>query len=53
MLFQETQVMELLFISGKNNQIIGNYIGTNASGTSAVANNYGIYLQDGNNSVGG
>ena len=40
-------------ISGKNNQILGNYIGTNASGTSAVANNVGVYLQDSNNSIGG
>jgi hypothetical protein len=39
--------------SGENNQIQGNYIGTNALGTAAVANDTGIYLVDSNNSVGG
>lgn len=39
--------------SGNNNQIIGNYIGTNALGTIAVPNNYGINIEDGNNTIGG
>ena len=39
--------------NGINNQVIGNYIGTNASGTSAVANNYGIFIDGGDNTVGG
>ena len=43
----------ITIISGKNNQIIGNYIGTNALGTAPVANNIGVYLQDSNNSIGG
>ncbi|MGJ8591035.1 MAG: T9SS type A sorting domain-containing protein [Aquaticitalea sp.] len=40
-------------LNGINNQIIGNYIGTNASGTSAVANNFGIFIDGGDNIVGG
>jgi len=43
----------ITIISGKGNQILGNYIGTNASGTSAIANYAGVYLQDSNNSIGG
>ena len=38
---------------GKNNQILGNYIGTNALGSAAVPNNIGINIEDGNNSIGG
>ena len=43
----------IAILSGKNNQIIGNYIGTNTSGTSAISNNVGVSLEDGDNNVGG
>ncbi|MDW5290227.1 T9SS type A sorting domain-containing protein [Formosa sp. PL04] len=43
----------IAIFSGMNNQIIGNYIGTNASGTTALTNSTGIDLRSGNNSVGG
>ncbi|WP_117880023.1 T9SS type A sorting domain-containing protein [Aureibaculum luteum] len=43
----------ITILSGKNNQIIGNYIGTNALGTLAIPNYTGIYLEDSNNSIGG
>ncbi|MFA6027419.1 MAG: Ig-like domain-containing protein [Patescibacteria group bacterium] len=34
-----------LYITGSNNNIIaGNYIGTNAAGTAAIANIYGVYI---------
>jgi len=33
-----------IFIQGHNNQIIGNYIGTNASGANPIPNRTGIYL---------
>ncbi|SFZ89409.1 hypothetical protein SAMN05428642_101246 [Flaviramulus basaltis] len=43
----------IAIVSGNNNKILGNYIGTNESGTLALANGIGIALQDENNSVGG
>ena len=43
----------IAIFSGENNQILGNYIGTNASGTTIIGNNTGIDLRSGNNSVGG
>jgi trimeric autotransporter adhesin len=43
----------IVILSGNNNQILGNYIGTNALGTTAISNNVGITLESGNNSVGG
>lgn len=39
--------------NGQNIQIIGNYIGTNATGTSAVANNYGVNVSGGTLNIGG
>ncbi|WP_040756746.1 T9SS type A sorting domain-containing protein [Winogradskyella psychrotolerans] len=39
--------------NGNNNQIIGNYIGTNAEGTAAIANDYGLYVAGGNTTIGG
>jgi photosystem II stability/assembly factor-like uncharacterized protein len=43
-----------LDVSGSGNQIQGNYIGTNASGTAAVANgSAGVRISGGNNTVGG
>ncbi|CAH8284997.1 putative secreted protein (Por secretion system target) [Mariniflexile fucanivorans] len=43
----------IAIFSGENNQILGNYIGTNASGTATIGNNTGIDLRSANNSVGG
>ena len=43
----------IAIFSGENNQILGNYIGTNASGTIALTTSTGIDLRSGNNSVGG
>jgi hypothetical protein len=50
-----------LIVTGSNNLVIGNYVGTNAGGTAAVANGqYGIAISDligfgtaSNNTVGG
>lgn len=39
--------------NGTGNQIIGNYVGTDVLGTTAIANGYGIYIKDSNNSIGG
>jgi hypothetical protein len=39
--------------SGGQNVIEGNYIGTNAAGSQALANTYGVDLEMGNNTVGG
>ncbi|TXD83661.1 T9SS type A sorting domain-containing protein [Subsaximicrobium wynnwilliamsii] len=39
--------------NGNNNQIIGNYIGTDASGTTAITNTIGISVKGGNTSIGG
>jgi hypothetical protein len=39
--------------SAENNQIIGNYVGLNATGTVAIPNDYGIYIEGSNNSIGG
>ena len=42
--------------SGTNNNVVkGNYIGTNAAGTAAIANAYGVYIVGGaqSNTVGG
>ena len=38
---------------GNENQIKGNYIGTNASGSSAIANSYGVFFSGANNQFGG
>jgi hypothetical protein len=40
-------------ISGGGNLIQGNYIGTDVTGTIALANNNGVYLYGSNNTVGG
>ncbi len=43
-------------VGTSNNTVQGNYIGTNTSGTAAIANtNYGIQIEDGasNNTIGG
>jgi titin len=40
-------------VGGKSNQVQGNYIGTDVTGTQAVANSYGVILQSGSNQVGG
>jgi hypothetical protein len=41
--------------NAKNNQIKGNFIGTNPEGSSALPNNFGVYLFSGanNNNIGG
>ena len=39
--------------AASGNVIEGNYIGTNATGTAAVANYYGIYIGGPNNTIGG
>ncbi|NRA92960.1 MAG: T9SS type A sorting domain-containing protein [Psychroserpens sp.] len=46
-------VTGLAILSGVNNQILGNYIGTNATGTDAIPNPTGIEIADANNSIGG
>ncbi len=44
----------IVIVDGIDNLIFGNYIGTNAMGTSAVPNNnVGISISGGNNTVGG
>jgi hypothetical protein len=42
-------------ISGgtSNNVVLGNYIGLNSAGTSAIANAVGVYVDDPNNTIGG
>jgi hypothetical protein len=40
-------------IGGNSNQVLGNYIGTNAAGTAAVANYNGMFISGSNNTVGG
>ena len=35
-----------MYVTGSSNIITGNYMGTNAAGTSAAANNYNIYLNN-------
>ena len=43
-----------VYISDNGNVVAGNTIGTNAAGTAAVPNNYGVAIQNGsNNRVGG
>jgi hypothetical protein len=47
-----------IYISGSStsgNQVQGNYIGTNPSGTAAMANDYGVVIDNGaqNNTIGG
>ena len=39
--------------NGQNNQILGNYVGTNMSGTAAIPNRTGVTITDGNNTIGG
>lgn len=45
----------LIGLDTRYNLIVGNYIGTNAQGTTAVANTYGVLFDDGSryNTVGG
>lgn len=43
----------IVILNGKNNVILGNYIGTNSAGNSAVPNLYGIAIEDENNVIGG
>lgn len=47
--------LPLIGLHTRNNVVRGNYIGTNASGTAAVPNTYGILFDDGSryNTVGG
>jgi hypothetical protein len=47
--------LPLIGLHTRNNLIIGNYIGTNANGTAAVPNTYGILFDDGAryNTIGG
>jgi titin len=42
-----------LFISGNLNFVRGNYIGTSPTGDSALPNMFGIYIQGGDNTLGG
>ena len=45
-----------VYLDGSSNSsVLGNYIGTNASGTSALPNGFGVYLFDSANSnvIGG
>ena len=43
-----------VYVEGANNAISGNLIGLNASGTAAIANSYGVYINNvGGNTIGG
>jgi hypothetical protein len=43
-----------IFFGGTNNRVQGNYIGTDVTGTSALGNTYGVYINGGtNNLIGG
>ncbi|MBN3032581.1 MAG: right-handed parallel beta-helix repeat-containing protein, partial [Candidatus Saganbacteria bacterium] len=42
-----------IYINGASNEVKGNYIGTNASGTTTEGNYYGIYAEGDNNRIGG
>ena len=43
-----------LSINASNTQVLGNYIGTNAAGTAALANkNEGIFIESAGNTIGG
>jgi parallel beta-helix repeat protein len=41
-----------LYLDGTGDQVLGNYIGTNAAGTAALGNGVGIYATDGTITVG-
>ena len=41
-----------VYITGNTNQVAGNYIGTNSSGTAAVPNSSGVVLEGAGNTVG-
>ncbi|MEM7783987.1 MAG: Ig-like domain-containing protein [Planctomycetota bacterium] len=43
----------VLIASGENNQIAGNYLGTDATGNTAAANRRGVVIESGNNTIGG
>jgi CSLREA domain-containing protein len=42
-----------IHIASNNNQVVGNYVGTNAAGTAALANERGVVVAGSNNTVGG
>ncbi len=42
-----------IYSGGSGNQVLGNYIGTNAAGSAALANNNGIVLEGPSNTIGG
>ena len=42
-----------IWIYGNSNTVKGNYIGTNAAGTGAVANQWGVFVYGNNNTIGG
>ncbi len=42
-----------VLINGSSNQVLGNYIGSNAAGNAALPNNNGIEIVGANNTIGG